>query len=94
MEETPAPFGAEQTYITENDIREAQNMRKGSYDEMDQDMPDMPQIDSTQLNEQIMKMKEANDPKKGKDLQSMFENMQISIVGGRSDDGESLVSDD
>ena len=40
MEMTPDPFGAEQTYLTEEDIEQARQ-RKGSYDEMEQeDMPD------------------------------------------------------
>jgi hypothetical protein len=45
MEQIPDPFAAEQTYITENDIK---NARKGSYDNLDQDMIDAPdQIDSS-----------------------------------------------
>jgi hypothetical protein len=47
MEQIPDPFAAEQTYITENDIKLA---RKGSYDNLDQEMADAPeQIDSTQI---------------------------------------------
>lgn len=39
MELVPAPFQSEQTYLTEQDIRESQQpRRKGSYDEMDQEM--------------------------------------------------------
>lgn len=39
MEMAPDPFGAEQTYLTEEDIALARE-RKGSYDEMEQDLPD------------------------------------------------------
>lgn len=54
MELEPAPFQAEQTYLTEQDIRDSrqQPKRKGSYDEMDQEMqdgPDHEQIDSSQI---------------------------------------------
>ena len=39
MEMVPAPFQSEQTYLTEQDIRESQQpRRKGSYDDMDQEM--------------------------------------------------------
>jgi hypothetical protein len=41
----PDPFGAEQTYLTEKDIKEAQKERKGSYDEMDHEtMPERSEI--------------------------------------------------
>ena len=51
----PAPFQAEQTYLTEQDIQDSRQppRRKGSYDDMDQDMekePDHDQIDSSQIN--------------------------------------------
>ena len=37
-EQVPDPFAAEQTYITEDEIQLAQKQRKGSYDQMDQEM--------------------------------------------------------
>jgi len=37
-EKEPDPFTAEQTYISEDEIKQAQKNRKGSYDEMDQEM--------------------------------------------------------
>ena len=53
MEQTPDPFAAEQTYLTEADIKQAQE-RKGSYDQMDQDMPS--QIDSSALTSAFSKL--------------------------------------
>ena len=52
VEMIPAPFQSEQTYLTEQDIKDSRQppRRKGSYDEMDQDMgqdPDHSQIDSS-----------------------------------------------
>lgn len=40
MEQIPNPFAAEQTYITEEDIKLA---RKGSFDAADQEMADIPE---------------------------------------------------
>ena len=37
-EKVPDPFAAEQTLITDDDIAMAQAQRKGSYDDMDQEM--------------------------------------------------------
>lgn len=55
-EMVPAPFQAEQTYLTEQDIRDSRQppRRKGSYDDMDQEMerePDHDQIDPSKINE-------------------------------------------
>ena len=62
-EQTPDPFAAEQTYITEDDIKQAQQ-RKGSYDEMDQNMEDNNnQITSSNLTSAFSKM----EPSKPKD---------------------------
>ena len=72
MEQTPDPFAAEQTYLTEDDIKEAQRNRKGSYDEMDQDMGAAEQIDSSKFNPAKLEDK----------LENMFDNMQITVMGG------------
>lgn len=37
MEQIPDPFAAEQTYLNDEDIKQARQ-RKGSYDDMDQEM--------------------------------------------------------
>ena len=63
-EMTPDPFAAEQTYLTEDDIKNAKSQRKGSYDEMDQDM-NAPKDD--QINSGLDKNA----------LENMFDNMQI-----------------
>ena len=68
MEQVPDPFGAEQTYISEEEINQAlaKSKRKGSmeYEEMDQEMTGQPAAN----------------------LQDMFDNMQISVVGGKDDE--------
>lgn len=70
MEQIPDPFAAEQTYITENDIKLA---RKGSYDNLDQDMADAPeQIDSSQLVNAVHKLKAETKPEQ---LEDIFDNM-------------------
>lgn len=51
MEQVADPFAAEQTYLTEDDIKQAKQ-RKGSYDELDQEMggeAPSTQIDSSAL---------------------------------------------
>lgn len=78
MEQIPNPFAAEQTYITEADIK---NARKGSYDNLDQDMPsDIPeQIDSSALATAVQKLK-------GEQLEDMFDNMQIQVLGAKEEE--------
>jgi len=53
----PDPFAAEQTYLSEADIKQAQQ-RKGSYDELDQEMggeAPSTQIDSSALSSALAK---------------------------------------
>lgn len=68
MEQIPDPFGAEQTYISEDEINQAlaKSKRKGSmeYEDLDQEMTGEPSAN----------------------LQDMFDNMQISVVGGKGDE--------
>ena len=88
-EQVPDPFAAEQTYLTDADIKQAQQ-RKGSYDELDQEMggeAPSTQIDSSALASALGKQA---DPKTGAGLTDMFDNMQISVVGGQP---EELKSD-
>lgn len=87
MEQIPNPFAAEQTYITEEDIKLA---RKGSFDAVDQEMADIPeQIDSSQLADAVQKLKG------GDKLEDMFDNMQIQVMGAKEEDKSegSYVSD-
>jgi hypothetical protein len=87
MEQIPNPFAAEQTYITEDDIKQA---RKGSYDNLDQDMQDMPeQIDSSALANAVSKLK--SDPKT-ENLEDMFDNMQITVMGANKEEEKSEAS--
>jgi len=81
MEQDPDPFAAEQTYLTEADIKMAQQ-RKGSYDEMDQEM-DAPQIDSSAVFSKL----ESTKPAAG--LEDMFENMQIKVMGDQNEENKS-----
>lgn len=87
-EQVPDPFAAEQTYLTEDDIKQAQQ-RKGSYDELDQEMggeAPSTQIDSSALASALAKQ---DNPKTGAGLTDMFDNMQISVVGGQQEEMKS-----
>lgn len=75
MEQEPDPFAAEQTYLTNDDIKGAQRQRKDSYDQMDQDMAGNTganmanQLNQDALNGAFEKLKgQEND-----DLQGMFD---------------------
>jgi len=80
VEQIPDPFAAEQTYLTEADISQAQQ-RKGSYDEMDQDMPS--QIDSSALTSAFSKLEQKPEEK---DISQMLDQMQITVVGGGNEE--------
>lgn len=91
MEQIPDPFAAEQAEITEEEIKAAQQ-RKGSYEEMDQQM-DETQINSSTINSVFSKL-ESTKPKTDDKLTDMFENMQITVVGreNQADNNSDFVS--
>lgn len=97
MEQVPDAFAAEQTYLDEAGIAQAQQ-RKGSYDELDQEMggQEPPQINSAAITSAFSKL-ESTNPSKPADLTGMFDNMQISVVGGQPEeiksDGESSANE-
>ena len=75
--------------MDENDIKTAQQ-RKGSYDELDQEMGGQEppnQIDSSALASAFSKMESS----KPENLANMFDNMQISVVGGNPEELKSEV---
>ena len=63
--------------ITDDDIAMAQAQRKGSYDDMDQEMGQPDQINSNQINTTKLESK----------LEDMFDNMQITVMG-QNDKGQ------
>jgi hypothetical protein len=98
MEQVPDPFAAEQTYLTENDIKESQAKRKDSYDDMDQDMAGDGQIVSTSLNQAALdgafeKLKGMQEDKQD-NLEGLFDKMQITVMGDGNEEIKSEAADE
>ena len=88
LEQNPDPFAAEQTYLTEDDIKQAQG-RKGSYDEMDQ------QMDETKVTADNLNTAFASKMEIPQNLEGMFDKMQIDVVGGKGDnDSDNMLDSD
>jgi len=88
-ENTPSPFAAEQTYITEEELKQAaQSKRKGSLNEEDM------MIDTSSKKKATEEFKVPEIPKrKGeKSLEEMFERMEIKVVGRENEEVKSQAS--
>lgn len=88
----PDPFGAEQTYLTEDDIKQA---RKGSMDMQDEGADDDMQIDTGRFDKAVK-----NSQLNAENLDKLFaEKMTIDVLGqekkmDESSENKSISSDD